>query len=354
MPTIVRSGGGGGADVSALTNAATTNQVLEGYQFYGAGSEDPQTGTIKNNGTVTETVPYSGSGYYSSITISTSGNAEASHVLSGKTFMNSKGEQTGSMVDRSSKTTINIGETGNAGYYSSISVNSNSLGNATSAHVLSNVSFTNTSKTTYNGSIAIKGNYAPTLNFGSQMNSGAGYYDSININVPSLSGTATSSQVLSGYSFMNSSGAQTGGLTNKTINTSVGIGGTYTNTTAGYYTNIKVAGPTLNDATATKDKVLSGYIFYNSSGKQTGSYTAPTFNRFYKNNVDITGGWKIATVDTIGFWPSYYAVCYNDGNWGTTTRGAIKCYQNTSTGAIHYCHSSSGTYSSKGRIIAYA
>ena len=353
MPTIVRSSGGGGADISALTNAATANQVLEGHQFYGAGSDEPQTGTIKNNGAVAETAPYSGSGYYSSIAINTTGNAEASHVLSTKTFMNSKGEQIGSMVDRSSKTTINVGETGGAGYYSSVSINSSSLGNATSSHVLSNASFTNTSKATYTGGIAIKGKYAPTLSFGSQVSSGAGYYDSISISVPSLSGNATSSQVLSGYTFMNASGSQTGGITSKTISTSVGVGGTYTNTTAGYYTSIKVAGPTLADATATKDKVLSGYVFYNSSGKQTGTYTAPTFSKFYKNDIDITGGWKIATVSTIGFWPSYYAVCYNDGNWGTTKRGAIKCYQNTSTGAIHYCHSDSGTYSSKGRIIAY-
>ena len=219
MPTIVRSGGGG-VDVSDAT--ATKDKVLQGYKFYGAGSDEPQEGT---------------------------------------------------MVNHSSKTTINVGETGDAGYYSSISINASSLGNATAAHVLTNATFTNSSKVTQSGSIAIRSDpNASVAVGGTYTNTNAGYYSKITVKGPTLSGNATTDKVLSGYTFYKDSGEKlTGSLTSKTMSGTVGVGGTYTNTSAGYYTSVTVTGPTLSGNATTSD-VLQNKTFYSSNGsKQTGT-----------------------------------------------------------------------------------
>jgi len=70
-------------------------------------------------------------------------------VLSGATFYSNASDdiQTGTMSNHGTKQ-INVGDTGSAGYYSSVSINASSLGNATAGHVLSNATFTNTSKKT--------------------------------------------------------------------------------------------------------------------------------------------------------------------------------------------------------------
>lgn len=359
MPTIVRSGGGGGADISALTNAATTDQVLEGHQFYGAGSEDPQTGTIKNNGAVTETAPYSGSGYYSSITINTTGDAEASHVLSGKTFMNSKGEQTGSMVNRSSKTTINVGETGGAGYYSSISINKSSLGTAKAEHVLNTVTFTNNNGSTQSGTMVDKGSINESLSYGGTVKGGAGYYSSINIIAPSRYGTATQAHVLNNVSFMNSTGNYTNGTiatygaTTKTINPGENWSG------AGYYSSIKI---TANAATyygnATNSRVLKGYTFMNSKGtKGTGTYV-PAANYLSITTADVNDDW---TSVTFSFTPVNYAVGWNQESWnhsssntkeGQGTHYGLKHYQDGAS--ICFCKEGTNSKTFTARIIAYA
>ena len=222
MPTIIRSSGGGGADVSALTNAATANQVLEGHQFYGAGSDEPQEGT---------------------------------------------------MVNHSAKTTIDVGETGSAGYYSNISVNGASLGNVTAKHVLTNVTFTDSNKITQNGSIIIRSDPNANVAVGdTYINTDAGYYSKITVKGPTLSGNATTDKVLSGYTFYKDSGEKlTGSLTSKTMSGTVGVGGTYTNTSAGYYTSVTVTGPTLSGNAAASD-VLQNKTFYSSNGsKQTGT-----------------------------------------------------------------------------------
>lgn len=87
--------------------------------------------------------------------------------------------------------------------------------------------------------------------------------------------TATIDKVLSGYTYNDSEGEiQTGTMKNKGIVTgSVGVEETYTNT-GGYYSSISVTGPTLS-GNAPTSAVLSGYTFYSSNGtKQTG--TLPT------------------------------------------------------------------------------
>jgi hypothetical protein len=212
MPTIVRSGGGG-TDVSDAN--ATKAQVLIGRTFYSNQSDDIQTGTMANHGAKT----------------------------------------------------INVGETGSAGYYSSVSVNASSLGNAKAEHVLSNASFTNSSKTTQNGTIVIRSDPDASVEVGgTYTNTNAGYYSKITVKGPVLSGNATANKVLKGYTFYKDSGEQlVGSLESKTITGSVTVGGTYTNTTAGYYTSIKVTGPTLS-GNASEDKVLSGYTFYKDNG----------------------------------------------------------------------------------------
>ena len=353
MPTIVRScGGGGGADISALTNAATANQVLEGCQFYGAGSEDPQTGTIKNNKAVNETAPYSGSGYYSSITVSTTGNAEASHVLSGKTFMNSKGEQTGSMVNRSSKTTINVGETGGAGYYSSISINKSSLGTAKAEHVLNTVTFTNNNGSTQSGTMVDKGSINESLSYGGTVKGGAGYYSSINIIAPSRYGTATQAHVLNNVSFMNSTGnyskgtISTFGATTKTINPGKSWSG------AGYYESIKVtANAASYSGNATASRVRSGYTFMNSSGgPYTGTYT-PAASYVDVKTKSVNSKWTSVTFD---FTPSVYAVGWDDEDWDSSdeTHYGLKHYQEGAT--INFCKEGSNKTNYTARIVAYA
>ena len=277
MPTIIRSGGGGGMDVSAAN--ATTSQVLSGATFYSNASDDIQIGTMNNKGAVSQAAPYSGSaGYYGSISVTTTGTATNAHVLSGKTFMNADGAQNGAMVDYSSKTTINVGEKGGAGYYSSISINKSSLGNATNAHVLNTVTFTNNAGTTQAGAIATYSAFSCVLGYGESTSAnGAGYYSSISVNAPSRYGNATAAYVYNEKTFMNTTGNQTGSLkldgtagtgdvlsgktfhagnsiTQKTgtmpnrgqfYNASVGT--SWSNSGAGYYTSINVKGKSASD-----------------------------------------------------------------------------------------------------------
>lgn len=52
---IICASGGGDIDVSNLT--ASPQDVLDGKTFYGTGSEEPQAGTMVNNGTIKELIP---------------------------------------------------------------------------------------------------------------------------------------------------------------------------------------------------------------------------------------------------------------------------------------------------------
>ena len=351
MPTIVRSGGGG-MDVSAAN--ATTSQVLSGVTFYSNASDDIQTGTIKNNGEVTKTAPYSGSGYYSSIAISTTGNAEASHVLSGKTFMNSKGEQTGSMVNQSSKTTINVGETGGAGYYSSISINKNSLGTAKAEHVLNTVTFTNNNGSTQSGTMVDRGALTQTVGVGGKATGSAGYYSSITVTGPTFSAsTGTNAQILSGIKFYSNNGTlMNGTMTNRgsVTCTSLAAGSTCA-PGAGYYSCISIkaaAAPTLN-GTATNATVLSGYTFYNTStsSQMKGTYVPPAAQVCTKT-VDVNMSWDSTN---IGFVPSYYAIGYSSGDF-SETRWGIKHYMSGTR--LYFCEQGTNKTLKTARIVAYA
>lgn len=125
-----------------LSGTATTRQVLSGYSFYNT-TGTKETGSMIHRGRVTCNLDYGetysgGNGYYSIVKVtapSRYGDASASHVLEGKTFMNSTTNSTGTMVNRGDliETIDNFGDpnsgdtsrfsTTNAGYYSSITVN---------------------------------------------------------------------------------------------------------------------------------------------------------------------------------------------------------------------------------------
>lgn len=118
---------------SLRTGTATAGKVLAGYTFSNVNGIG-LTGTMTNNGAVSETVGigdsytipkgyHNGNGTVSGPTLS--GNAAAGNVLSGKTFYSNSAEQkTGTMANNGSwsKTVSSTtATTGGAGYYSSVS-----------------------------------------------------------------------------------------------------------------------------------------------------------------------------------------------------------------------------------------
>lgn len=252
MPTIVRSGGGG-TDISDAT--ATKDKVLQGYSFYSGNSDEKQDGQMPSyslNSTLeyNETVTGFGAGYYSSINIKAPnryGTATADQVLQEYSFMNSTSNvSSGNIVNYGAQSrTLNFGDTttlNGKGYYTSISITAPSLsGNAKPEHVLSGCSFlcSSGSKT---GTLTNRGSVTCNIGFGGKYTqTTAGYYSSINIYSPSLTGTALNNQVLSEITFMNSSGVQTGTMTNKgKLSCTSLAAGTWKNSGAGYYTSINI------------------------------------------------------------------------------------------------------------------
>lgn len=93
-------------------------------------------------------------------------------------------------------------------------------------------------------------------------------------NIKGGSGNATSADVLSGKTFTNDDGEQTGAMSNNgTISTTISQGGSYT-IPQGYHSGSGVVKATANSGNASTSQVLSGYTFYsNSATKQTGSMT---------------------------------------------------------------------------------
>lgn len=146
--------------------------------------------------------------------------ATKKEVLSGYTYNDSEGEvQTGTMPNNGAiNETINVGGKfeGNAGYYSSIKITGPTLsGTANSEQVLSGYSFYNTTGTIQNGSMNNYGQVACNLDYGQTYSGGDGYYSSISITAPSRYGDAEPSDVLEGKTFMNSTTNSTGTMINR-------------------------------------------------------------------------------------------------------------------------------------------
>lgn len=174
-------------------------------------------------------------------------------VLSGYSYNDSDGEkQTGTMADFGELIdSVDPGETyenANPGYYSKITIHGQALsGNAEQSQVLQGSTFYSSSSQKQTGTMPNKGSVSTQIEVGGNYNNTEGYYSSIDISGPTLSGNATTAQVLSGQTFYNTSGTQcVGAMTNHgeltgTLNTA-GQGSTkqWINGTAGYYSKVSV------------------------------------------------------------------------------------------------------------------
>lgn len=310
MPIIVHSAGG--IDISDAT--ANTDQVLTGYSFYSQNSDELQEGTMPNYGALNLNISVgeehrSTRGYYSGIIISgptLSGDAKEIQVLQGKTFYSNTGtKQTGTMAnygDINRSLQIGSSYTGSAGYYNSITILGPTLsGNAGVAEVLSGKTFYSNNGTKKTGTMENKGSINTNIGVGDSYTNSAGYYSSITIKGPTLSGNATTSQVLSGYTFYSNSGSiLTGTLT--------------------------------LSGTATTGQVLKGATFYNNSTtKRTG-----TLNNYYVSNQSITSSWQSRD---LGFTPIAWGVAFNQ----SSDRGLRAKTYRVGT-VVHWCLNGSGTY----------
>lgn len=316
MPTIIY--GGGGTDVSDAT--ATSAQVLENYSFYAGEDDEIKLGEMKNYGYFSQSLDFgetleSSGGYYGSITVSAPsliGDATTESVLEGKTFMNATGAQTGTMTNHG------------------------------------NVS----------GSVSVQGTYIL----------GSGYYDSITVSGPTLSGNATAENVLSGKTFYSNSWQQyTGTMANKgTVSKSVEVGGSYSGG-EGYYSKITITGPTLS-GNASTDDVKSGKTFYSNSGtKQIGTLalTGTALECHVLEGVTFYGSDFTQKTGTLKLW-----TCAGDvikSTWSEKDTGfktivafgagqtsgdpdvRMKCYMVGSV--IHWCLNGNGTKS--GTVLVY-
>jgi len=207
--------------------------------------------------------------------------ATADKVLSGYTYNDSDGEaQTGTMPN---KGTINInvsvnGEyTNTGGYYSSIKITGPTLsGDAEASNVLVNKTFYSNSGTKQTGTMENKGAITCSLNYGNTYENTGGYYSSIKITAPSRYGNATSADVLAGKTFMNSTTNSTGTMVNRgaLAQTFNNWNGTkqYKTTNAGYYSSITV---NCTWTVYTKTQEINGY-YCNTGVTATGYYGIST------------------------------------------------------------------------------
>lgn len=139
------------------------------------------------------------------------------NVLIDKTYNDSEGEvQTGTMPDNGAiNETINVGGKfeGNAGYYSSINITGPTLtGNAEVSNVLADKTFYSNSGTIQTGTMANRGIVNETIGIDESYSGLEGYYSSINITGPSLTGNATPEVVRKGYTFYSNNGNQQAGV----------------------------------------------------------------------------------------------------------------------------------------------
>lgn len=189
MNVFIKNGGGGNLDPITATN----DKVLSGYTYNDSEGEI-QTGTMKNKGSIDMTIGvnegYSNTnGYYSSIKFTGPtliGDATSSDVINGKTFYSNDGDiKTGTMNNNGS-ITVNIGidgsESFNEGYYSSIKVTGPSLtGNATPSMVRSGYTFYSSNGTKQTGTLPTRTLSTTTVPNEGVITGSAGYYDSFTI-----------------------------------------------------------------------------------------------------------------------------------------------------------------------------
>lgn len=181
----------GGAQLDEIN--ATADKVLSGYTYNDSDGE-VQTGTMPNKGTINANVnvneEYGNTGgYYSSIKITgpiLSGDAETSNVLANKTFYSNSGiKQTGTMINRGIiNETIDVDESysGLEGYYSSINIIGPTLtGTATPEVVRAGYTFYSNNGIKQIGTMATKSPSATTVPNGGTVTGEAGYYDAFTI-----------------------------------------------------------------------------------------------------------------------------------------------------------------------------
>lgn len=328
MPTIVRSGGGGGADISALTNAATASEVLSGRQFFGAGSDEPQEGIMVNHGALTnsvnvgETCTGSG-GYYSSITVKgptfseSTGGAE--DILSGKKFYSNTGAVvSGTIKDKGAvaeSVAVNGEYNGGAGYYSSITITGPTFteSTGTASDILQEKKFYSNSGQLISGSMTNKGAVTGSVGVGGKYTGDAGYYSSITVTGPTFSeSTGSAGDILSGKKFYSNTGALISGtMTNYGSKTQTIQAGSSVTLSTGYYTTTKITAAMPSGA-ASKYKVITGLTLSNTWEHDDG-------------HVDLgSTGWDYVVV---GYQGSYND-SDTDGYWGTYCLPGIKYYLN--------------------------
>ena len=223
--------------------------------------------------------------------------ATTKEVLSGYTYNDSEGEvQNGTMPNNGAiNKTINVDEKfeGDAGYYSSINITGPTLtGNAEVSNVLADKTFYSNSGTIQIGTMPNNGTVIINIEANDSKTLSEGYYSSINITGPSLTGNATVDNVLSGQTFYSNSGEiQTGTMVNRgaltyTINNLVESDysfylenstdwsnyNQYTTSNAGYYSSITI---NCDWIVYTKTQVING-SYSNTNVTVTGYYGVST------------------------------------------------------------------------------
>ena len=202
-------------------------------------------------------------------------------VLSEYTYNDSEGEvQTGTMPNNGAiNKVIDVGEefNSNAGYYSSINITGPTLsGTATTRQVLSGYSFYNTTGTKETGSMIHRGQATCNLDYGETYSGGNGYYSIVKVTAPSRYGDANASHVLAGKTFMNSTTNNTGTMTNRGALTKTFNNWNgikqFSTTNAGYYSSITV---NCTWTVYTKTQEINGH-FCNTGVTATGYYGIST------------------------------------------------------------------------------
>ena len=173
---------------------------------------------------------------------------------------------------------------------------------ATADKVLSGYTYNDSDGEVQTGTMPNKGTINANVNVNEEYGNTGGYYSSIKITGPILSGDAETSNVLADKTFYSNSGIkQTGTMINRgIINETIGVDESYSGL-EGYYSSINIIGPTLT-GTATPEVVRAGYTFYSNNGiKQTGTMatkspsatTVPRDNRITRSQVSriISRSW---------------------------------------------------------------